>query len=198
MDEKQRLEIAERIRELRERSPLTQPQIAERLHLTLRGYQKLEQRGTTKYERAQELADIHGVDPDWIWDGREKGPTPDPFAPREMVEFLATPVDELRREIERLGELIEQRSEGSEAIRRILTSMEAMNKAGEVLGVAEADRYLVVRRADLDRLLSVLSEQPEDAEPSLAEDAALSAEAAREAEREAPRRQRPRRAAGDR
>ncbi len=59
MEEAQRLEIAERITELRERSPFTQPQVAAKLGIGLRAYQKLEDRGTTKFERCQELAAIH-------------------------------------------------------------------------------------------------------------------------------------------
>lgn len=80
MDEQTRLEIAARIKDLRERSRYTQPELADKLGLTLRGYQKLEQRGTTKYERVEEIAKIHDEDPDWIWDGRRRGVTPDVLA----------------------------------------------------------------------------------------------------------------------
>ena len=91
MEEAQRLEIAERITELRERSPFTQPQVATKLGIGLRAYQKLEDRGTTKFDRCQELADIHAewmaTDPDysaldatWIWNGRSRDAVPDPFA----------------------------------------------------------------------------------------------------------------------
>lgn len=77
----QRAEIAARITELRERSPYTQPQIAEKLGITLRAYQRLELRGTTKFARCEELAAIHSawtkgsaswshVTAEWIWDGR--------------------------------------------------------------------------------------------------------------------------------
>lgn len=77
MEEAQRLEIAERIRELRERSPYTQPLVAEKLGIGLRAYQKMEAQGTTKWERCEELADIYDVDARWIWDGTESGETPD-------------------------------------------------------------------------------------------------------------------------
>jgi transcriptional regulator with XRE-family HTH domain len=83
MEERTRLEIGERITQLRERSPYTQPEVADKLGIGLRAYQKLEKEGTTRYERCQELANIHeewaGADPDWnhvsagwIWDGRER------------------------------------------------------------------------------------------------------------------------------
>jgi transcriptional regulator with XRE-family HTH domain len=83
MEERQRLEIGERIRLLRERSPFTQEDVAEVLGIKLRGYQKLEKEGTTKYERCAEVAAIHAewsahadgwqhVSADWIWDGVER------------------------------------------------------------------------------------------------------------------------------
>lgn len=77
MEEAQRLEIAARIRQLREESPYSQQGVADKLNITLRAYQKLEQRGTTRWERAEELAGIYNVTPAWIWSGKEKLPTPD-------------------------------------------------------------------------------------------------------------------------
>jgi transcriptional regulator with XRE-family HTH domain len=95
MEEAQRVQIAERIRELRERSPYTQPVVAEKLDLSLRGYQKLEERGTTKWERCEEIAELYGVDPLWIWDGTEKEAAPDVMgqlsdpAVRELSDAVA-------------------------------------------------------------------------------------------------------------
>ena len=93
MEERQRLEIAARVTQLRERSRWTQPDIAEMLGLTLRGYQKIEEKGTTKYERAEEIARIHGVDPDWVWDGAERSATPD------VLGALSSTDSELLREV---------------------------------------------------------------------------------------------------
>jgi len=81
MDEAQKLEIGARIRQLRERSPYKQQAVADKLGIGLRAYQKLEEVGTTRYERCEELADIFEVEPMWIWEGRERGSTPDLFAP---------------------------------------------------------------------------------------------------------------------
>jgi transcriptional regulator with XRE-family HTH domain len=97
MEERHRLEIAARITTLRERSRWTQPEIADRLGLTLRGYQKIEEKGTTKYDRVEAIAKIHSVDPDWLWEGRERGPAPDPFASESTAA-----VDELRKELQAL------------------------------------------------------------------------------------------------
>jgi hypothetical protein len=115
MDETQRLEIAERIHQLQERCPWTEPVVADRLGLTLRGYQKMEQKGTTKWERAEELAKIHAEwardDPEWIgratagwiWDGRERPvETPDLLGelerPTELAALRAA-VEDLRKEL---------------------------------------------------------------------------------------------------
>ena len=81
MEEQQRLEIGARIKELRERSPHKQPYVAARLHIGTRAYQKVENKGTTSYERCQAIAKIHAhwthdhpdwkhATADWLWDGR--------------------------------------------------------------------------------------------------------------------------------
>jgi transcriptional regulator with XRE-family HTH domain len=86
MEERQRLEIGDRIRTLRERSRWTQPRLANKLGLSLSGYQKLEQRGTTKWERVEQIAEIHEVDPNWIWEGTERGKTPNLLAQLETSD----------------------------------------------------------------------------------------------------------------
>lgn len=116
MEEKQRLEIAERIRVLRERSPFTQPDVADKLGIKLRSYQKLEKQGTTKYERCEELAAIHAnwsshaegwehVSADWIWDGRDLSSAESPLdvLSRKQGEAslseVAAAVEQLRMEM---------------------------------------------------------------------------------------------------
>lgn len=66
-----------RIRELRERSPWKQHHMAEKIGVGLRMWQRIEQRGTTEWERVEQIAEIHDVDPHWIWSGEEKPATPD-------------------------------------------------------------------------------------------------------------------------
>lgn len=98
MDQTQRLEIASRIAQLRERSPFTQPQVADQLGLTLRGYQKIEAKGTASFERCEELAKIHSVwtgqsedyphvTASWIYNG-------EPTATPDLAEVLGDPVPE--------------------------------------------------------------------------------------------------------
>jgi len=99
MEESQRLAMGKRIAQLRERGPFTQPEIADKLGIGLRGYQKYEVRGTSKHERCEELVEIHAwtreaegwehVSADWIWDGRmPKGATPDLFPAEPYAERL--------------------------------------------------------------------------------------------------------------
>lgn len=77
MEKQQKLEIGGRIRQLREQSRYKQQGVADKLNIGLRAYQRLEEVGTSRYERCEELAAIFEVDPMWIWDGREHSATPD-------------------------------------------------------------------------------------------------------------------------
>jgi transcriptional regulator with XRE-family HTH domain len=115
MDEAQRLQIAERIKDLRERSPYTQPNLAEKLGITLRAYQKMEANGTTKWERCEELGEIHGVDPRWIWEGEERPATPDLMG--RLSSGPEAQLDRIERMLEVvLGALEELVAEGTESL----------------------------------------------------------------------------------
>jgi transcriptional regulator with XRE-family HTH domain len=82
-------EIAARIRDLRERSPLRQQDVADRVGVELRTYQKWEQKGTG-WENLEKLAEVYGTTAEAIW----KGETPDLTAtfngsvPRELQAQL--------------------------------------------------------------------------------------------------------------
>lgn len=76
-DQQRRLELAERMKSLREESPYTQQAIADQIGLQLRSYQKAEQTGGISYDRLQKLAALHGVDFDWLLKGESRGATPD-------------------------------------------------------------------------------------------------------------------------
>lgn len=116
MDETQRLEIAERIRELRERSPWSQAQMAEKLDLSLRGYQKMEERGTTKWERVEELAAIFGIEPLVLWQGRPRSATPDLLsssngaADSDRLARIETELGQVREELEALRVWLSERA----------------------------------------------------------------------------------------
>jgi len=137
MEARQRLEIGERITALRERSPWTQPAMAEKLGIGLRGYQKLEKEGTTRYERCEEIADIHKewaeLDPDWsfvsagwLWDGRERQ--------RDLMEALnggQTETPDLRRVEEAVEAL---RAETAESLDRLHAELRAIQRLLEPSG----------------------------------------------------------------
>lgn len=132
MEERQRLEIGARIKELRERSPWTQPEVAEKLGIKLRGYQKLEKEGTERFSRCEEIYDIHKdwveADPEWgfvsagwIWDGRVRPKEKDLMASLEgplresardealeaLQATLTEGLDRLSSELEELRQLLE-------------------------------------------------------------------------------------------
>jgi len=79
MTEDERADIAARIKELRENSPYTQPEIAAKVGIGLRGYQKWEKVGVN-YSNAEKLAEIYGVSANFIMKGPDRDETPDPFA----------------------------------------------------------------------------------------------------------------------
>lgn len=70
-------ERGERIKWLRdEKLHLTQEAMADKVGITLRGFQEWEAGGGIKWENAKKLAKIGGVTPDWIMSG-DREETPD-------------------------------------------------------------------------------------------------------------------------
>ena len=141
MEEAARREMGARIRDLRERSPYKQAHMAEQLNVGLRMYQRIEQRGTTEWERVQQIAEIHGVDPHWIWDGEEKPETPDLIAQMNGSSQL----DRIEAAIQRLEE--------TQAV--FLSHIEAAAASQEVPAVspdhAQDERRSAPRRSATDR-----------------------------------------------
>lgn len=92
LDEQQRIERAERIKQLREESPYTQAALAERIGVSPRAYQRWEEGGGIEWDHLERLAEIHGVDVMWIHRGVGRGPTPDllsaPVSRSELDERL--------------------------------------------------------------------------------------------------------------
>ncbi len=106
MEEAARREMGGRIRELRERSPYKQQHMADKLNVGLRMYQRIEQRGTTEWERVQQIAEIHGSDPHWVWDGEEKGPVPDVIG---RLDGSSGQLARMEGKLDQLLDLIEER-----------------------------------------------------------------------------------------
>lgn len=88
LDELQRAQRAERIKQLREESPYTQEALSDKLGITVRAYQAWEEGGGIKWENLENLAEIHSVDIQWIHRGQERGPTPDPFASADLYKAV--------------------------------------------------------------------------------------------------------------
>lgn len=88
MDQQQKLAIGARIKDLRERSPYTQEALADRLGVSLRGYQRMEETGGIKYANVEKLAHVHEVDVDYILRGTlEKAPAPDLSRSDQLAEI---------------------------------------------------------------------------------------------------------------
>lgn len=82
VEQARKLAIGRRIADARERSRWTQENIADHLGLSTRGYQKVEERGTTSFERCEKLADffdVEGVTAAWLWEARGQGPALSPL-----------------------------------------------------------------------------------------------------------------------
>jgi len=77
MEAKQREEIGERIKELRNRSPHTNRSIADYVGVGERSVGNWLAGDTgMEWEHAKKVAELFEVDVYWLWDGKERGPTP--------------------------------------------------------------------------------------------------------------------------
>lgn len=78
-----------RIRELKEGRPdLTWGRISDKVGVTERSVAAWAQKGRISYENCGKLAEVFGVDADWLWSGRQNG-TP----PADYLPGLATAAD---------------------------------------------------------------------------------------------------------
>lgn len=150
MRESQRREMGARIKGLRERSPFTQPEVADKLGIRLRGYQDHEVRGTTKYERVEELAEIFGVEADWIWYGEERdGTRPaseieaklDALLEASMTPHPPAESDSASEELERkLDVLLAQQTQILAAVDRVHKEQERLRRTPEPSSRRSASR----------------------------------------------------------
>ena len=77
MQEDQKRQIGERIRELRNNSRHTNDSIALAVDVSPRAVGKwIEGKGISR-DSAEKVAELFEVEPDWLWSGKERGPTPD-------------------------------------------------------------------------------------------------------------------------
>lgn len=77
MEQKQKAEIGQRIKELRKNSAETNRSIAEFVGVSERTVAGWIAGEGISYANAEKVAELFGVDVDWIWRGRSKGETPD-------------------------------------------------------------------------------------------------------------------------
>lgn len=104
VEQQQRVEIGERIKELRENSAETNRSIAEYVGVGERSVAAWIAGGGIAYDNAKKVAELFGVDVDWIWRGRIRGATPDPFATASQAVGgeLQAKLDELERDMRKV------------------------------------------------------------------------------------------------
>ena len=88
MSAKQQQAVAKRIKELRGLRP--QPQMANEVGVSLRAYQEWEAGGGIKWGNLEQLAEVHGVTPNYILYGEEK-----PRGPKTQLDRIEAKLDEL-------------------------------------------------------------------------------------------------------
>ncbi len=108
MEAAQAAEVAQRIRDLRGRTP--QPVIADRVGISLRGYQEWEgARSTPSWDNLEKLATYHRVTPDWILYGSEEAAPAAPAEPASSeVQEIRADVAALREDVAQITELLTQ------------------------------------------------------------------------------------------
>lgn len=82
-DQDSKRSVGQRLRDLREHSPYTQEAVADAIHVSLRGYQKMEQTGGISFANLQKLANLFKVDIGHFYDLDQTG---SPAALREQME----------------------------------------------------------------------------------------------------------------
>lgn len=103
MEEQQRLEIGNRIRELRENSTETNRSIAEAVGVGERSVAAWIAGGGMAYDNAKKVADIFGVDVDYIWRGRAtQDTTPDLMGALSPNAEILAAIRELDQKVAKL------------------------------------------------------------------------------------------------
>lgn len=102
MDQTQLREISARVRGLKEASRETNRSIADYCDVTERtiaGWLSPTEPKPMTWEHAEKVAELFDVDVDWLWRGREKGPTPDMLAAlngsQEQLDRMEAKLDEI-------------------------------------------------------------------------------------------------------
>ena len=105
MEQQQKAEIGQRIRELREASPHTNRSIADEIGVSERAVTGWISGRGIGWDNVVAVAQLFDRDPHWLWSGQEKGKTPDLMAElspngstgelREAVEALHGKVDQI-------------------------------------------------------------------------------------------------------
>lgn len=133
------LERGDRIRELREQRHLTQPVVADRVHVTLRAYQEWEAGGGIQWENAKRLAKVLGATPDFIMSG-EPRETPD-----LSTNGQPSQLDRIEEELAGIKQMLESSDAAAKVLADVVNRLEeaaesTRKKAPEQPQTPQADR----------------------------------------------------------
>lgn len=77
VEKQAKIELGQRIRDLREASPHTNRSIADAVGVSERAVTGWISGRGASWENVEAVAELFRVDPNWLWSGRESGETPD-------------------------------------------------------------------------------------------------------------------------
>lgn len=103
MEKQQAVEIGERVRELRENSEETNRSIADYCNVGERTVAGWVAGDGISYKNAKKVAELFAVSIDWLWRGREPGPTPDLMGTFGEAAS-SSEVADLRKQLDRIEE----------------------------------------------------------------------------------------------
>ena len=138
MEQQQRIEIGQRIRDLREASPHTNESIADHVGVGARSVANWIS-GTTgiTYEHARKVAELFEVDVRWLWDGKERSNGSADLMgalSRDQNGQLLEAVEELQ------GQVASLRSELLAELSKLRTAQEAQPSSGQRSGREQAKK----------------------------------------------------------
>lgn len=130
MEQSQKAEIGQRIRDLREASPHTNRSIAEEVGVSERAVTGWISGRGIAWDHVVAVAELFDVDRNWLWSGRHKGDTPD------LMGDLSAPVssaDLARVEQNLLGKIAELAGEVAKVQAALSAQQESEPRSGRRL-----------------------------------------------------------------
>lgn len=108
MEQQQRIEIGQRIKELREASPQTNRSISEHVGVGERAVANwIAGKTGIEYDNAKRVAELFGVDVQWLWEG-EKRPAPDVLGALDGQPDIPAKLEEISAQLDAQAKLLQE------------------------------------------------------------------------------------------